>query len=291
VVDGLKHYVLGEGDTGALYSGILAISNCANVTAKNCLFTGHRYPPHPSGSGGVGSYDISPSRVVNLTFDNCRQTNDILNTTYWGVIGTNFCKNITVKDCVFSRFDAHQGVANVTILGSELGWQCLSVIGSGTFRMEDSVLYGSGLVGLRTDYGSTWEGEMIIKNCTWVPNRGNALASSYSIITGTFRDDHDFGYECYLPHTITIENLYVDDSNATAKYTGINIFGNFNSKHKSEAYEASLADNGYPPYHLPENLYISGFRTASGKTWNLSANPFMFRNVVIHDGDASENEK
>jgi len=285
VVDGLKHHVLGEGDTGALYSGILYFENCANVKAKNCLFTAHRYPPHPCGRGGVGSYDLSVTRVINVSFEHCRQTNDILNRTYWGVICSNFCKNISLSDCIFSRFDAHQGVANVTIRGCELGWQCLSVIGSGTFLMEDSKVYGSGLVGLRTDYGSTWEGELILRRCTWKPNLGNVLTNAYAVITGSFRDDHSFGYECYLPHTVTIEDLYVDDSNAAESYAGINIFGNFNAKHVSEEYEASLADNGYPPYHLPGKLNISGFRTASGRTWNLSANPFMFRRVEICDGE------
>ena len=83
-------------------------------------------------------------------------------------MGTNFCKNITLEGCSFSRFDAHQGVYNVTIKDSTLGHQCLNAIGMGTLLIEDTTLYGNYLIVLRDDYGSTWKGDVIIRNCSWV---------------------------------------------------------------------------------------------------------------------------
>ncbi len=287
IVEDLIHYVEGEGAQGAPYNGILTISDCANTIVRDCVFTAHKtYTNSGQGLGTVsqGTYDISPSRAVNLTFENCTQTTDILDTKYWGIMGSNFCKNITLKDCTFSRFDAHQGVANVTILGSTLGHQCLNAIGCGTLRVEDSTLYGSSFINLRSDYGSTWEGEAIIRNCTWVPNRGNAITGKHAIFGGSYSGYHDFGYPCYMPSNITIENLHIDDSRAGTGYAGIYLFGNITAANTGEAYEADVQKNGYP-YHVTETVTISGFTSESGKKWMLSPNEYMFRNVKINDLD------
>jgi hypothetical protein len=42
----------------------------------------------------MGSYDISVNRAVNVSFVNCSQTNDINDRTYWGIMGSNYCKNL-----------------------------------------------------------------------------------------------------------------------------------------------------------------------------------------------------
>jgi|GEM_PF-262982 len=290
-VDGLVHYVEGEGKHGAPYSGILSISNCANITLQNCTFTAH-YIYQTIGAAGtsvsMGSYDISPGRVVNLTIRDCTQTTNILDTKYWGIMGSNFCKNITLENCNFSRFDAHQGVANVTIRGCTLGWQCLNAIGYGTILVEDTTLYGNSLINLRADYGSTWHGDAIIRNCTWKPNYGGTLSGTYSVIGGSYSGTHYFGYECYMPTNITIENLHVEDKKHTSGYKGIYLLGNITSGFTGEGYYRKLEKAGYTyyPYHVPEQITISGFVSDAGIKWNLSPNTYMFRDVVVNDLDA-----
>ncbi len=284
VVDGITHYVKGEGSQGAPYSGILVIQSCANITVQNCTFTAHKtYSNNAKGLGTVsqGTYDISPSRVINLTFRDCTQTTDILNTAYWGVMGSNFCKNITLENCVFSRFDAHQGVANVTIRGCTLGHQCLNAIGTGTLLVEDTTLYGNQLINLRSDYGSTWHGDAIIRNCKWIPNKGNTLTNStYSIISGSYSGFHDFGYECYMPTNVIIENLTVDDSKHNNTYAGITIFANITPDNTGENYDYKVRSSGFP-YHVTEKVTISGLTCLSGLQWKLSLNTYMYRNVVV----------
>jgi hypothetical protein len=120
----------------------------------------------------MGSYDISVSRALNVSFVNCSQTNDINDSGYWGILGSNYCKNLVYDNCIFSRFDAHMGVANATIRNSTLGHQGINAIGSGTFTVENSTIYGWNLINLRSDYGSTWQGELLIRNCVFVqPDR------------------------------------------------------------------------------------------------------------------------
>jgi hypothetical protein len=172
VVDGLEHRVTGEGDHGAPYGGFIDIGNCAEVTVRNTLLTGRRTYV-TIGAAGVsvpmGSYDINVHRAVHVSFVNVRQTNDINDGAYWGIMGSNYSKNLLYDQCVLSRFDAHMGVANATIRNSTLGHQGINAIGTGTFTVERSTIHGGNLISLRGDYGSTWQGEFIIRDCVFVP--------------------------------------------------------------------------------------------------------------------------
>jgi hypothetical protein len=118
---GWLHLVTGEGDHGAPYGGFINIGNCSNVKVQNTILTG-RKTYSTIGSAGVsvsmGSYDISVNRSLNVSFINCSQTNDINDSRYWGIMGSNYSKNLVYDKCTFSRFDAHMGVANATIRNS-----------------------------------------------------------------------------------------------------------------------------------------------------------------------------
>ena len=274
VVDGLEHYVEGESKNAASYGGFINVETCANVTVKNCVFTGRMQVTY------AGTYDICAANTVNLRFEDCIQHNDILDTSCWGVMGTNFCKNITLDGCSFSRFDAHQGVYNVTIKNSTLGHQCLNAIGMGTLLVEDTTLYGSYLINLRSDYGSTWKGDAIIRNCTWIPSQGNMLSSSCSMIYGKFSGYHEFGYDCYMPENVYIDGLTIDDKNCGENYKGVYLFHNITPERVNEAYEAEVEKNGYP-YYVTKNVFINGLEITSGKGYSVSSNEFMFRDVKI----------
>jgi hypothetical protein len=202
----------------------------------------------------MGSYDISLTRALNVSFVNCSQTNDINDLTYWGLMGSNYCKNLVLENCTFSRFDAHMGVANATIRNSTLGHQGINAIGTGTFTVENSTIYGRNLINLRTDYGSTWEGQFIIRDCTFVPSGGRT--ASASLIGGSNSGQHDFGYTCYMPEKITIENLHIDDSNHPTNYIGPAIFNNFNSLMTDDSYVEEF------PYVITEEVILRNVTTA-----------------------------
>ncbi|WP_372948623.1 hypothetical protein [Mariniphaga sp.] len=276
IVDGLEHRVTGEGDHGAPYGGFINVSNCAYVTVQNTILTGHK-TYRTIGSAGVpvsmGTYDISLNRALNVSFVNCSQTNDINDGTYWGLMGSNFCKNLILDNCTFSRFDAHMGVANATIRNSTLGHMGINAIGTGTFTVENSTIRGRTLINLRSDYGSTWEGEFVIRNCIFVPAGGRPVSAS--LFGGSNSGQHDFGYTCYMPERITIENLKIDDSSHPENYQGPAIFANFNPKMKDESYKEEF------PYVITKEVILKNVTTASGKELRLSDNAFMFRNVKV----------
>jgi hypothetical protein len=276
LVDGLEHRITGEGDHGAPYGGFINVSNCAYVTVQNTVLTGHK-TYQTIGSAGVpvsmGTCDISANRALNVSFVNCRQTNDIDDRTYWGIMGSNYCKNLVYDNCTFSRFDAHMGVANATIRNSTLGHMGINAIGTGTFTVENSTIRGRNLVNLRRDYGSTWQGKFVIRNCTFVPAGGRT--TSASLISGSYSGQHDFGYTCYMPEQITIENLKIDDSNHPEDYQGPAIFANFNPKMTDESYVEKF------PYVKTKEVILKNVSTASGKELRLSDNTFMFKDVKV----------
>lgn len=284
VVDGLEHRITGEGDHGAPYGGFLNIRDCAYVTVRNTVLTGHK-TYRTIGSAGVpvsmGTYDLSVNRALNVSFVNCRQTNDINDNTYWGILGSNYSKNLVYDGCTFSRFDAHMGVANATIRNSTLGHQGINAIGSGVFTLENSTIRGRSVINLRPDYGSTWRGELIIRNCKFVPANGRP-ATPY-LITGSNSGKHDFGYTCYMPERIVIENLHIDDSNHPEDYDGPAIFSNFNRSMKDESYVEDF------PYVKTQEVVLRNVTTASGLPLRVSDNTFMFKDVKV-DADRALKE-
>jgi hypothetical protein len=277
IVTGLEHRITGEGDHGSPYGGFINISNCAYVTVRNTILTGHK-TYQTIGSAGVtvsmGTYDLSLNRALNVSFVNCSQTNDINDGRYWGILGSNYCKNLVYDSCTLSRFDAHMGVANATIRNSTLGHQGINAIGCGTFTVENSTIYGRSLINLRSDYGSTWQGELLIRNCKFVPAGGKPVSAS--LIGGSYSGQHDFGYTCYMPERITIENLHIDDSNHPDDYKGPAIFSNFNQKMTNASYVEKF------PYIRTREVILRNVTIASGKTLRLSDNPFMFKDVKVN---------
>lgn len=276
LVEGLLHYIKDEGEHGAPYGGFINISECAYVTIKNTILTGHRTYSTIGAAGTsvtMGTYDLSVNRALNISFLNCSQTNDINDSRYWGILGSNFCKNLLYDGCVLSRFDAHQGVANATIRNSTLGHMGINAIGSGLLTIENSTVRARSFVNLRPDYGSTWQGELLIRNCIFVPADGKPVSAS--LISGSYSGQHDFGYTCYMPERVTIENLRIDDSRHPDNYRGPAIFSNFNAEMKDQTYHEKY------PYIKTKTVTLRNVTTASEKALRVSDNLFMFKDVKV----------
>lgn len=276
ILDGIEHHVTEEGEHGAPYGGFITIQDCADVKVMNSIFTGHKTYSTIGRAGkpvSMGSYDLTVNRALNVSFINCSQTNDINDRTYWGIFGSNYSKNLLYDNCKLSRFDAHMGVANATIRNSELGHMGINAIGTGTLLVENSTINSGRLINLRSDYGSTWEGEFIIKDCVFKPTAGNV--NQADLISGYYSGQHDFGYVCYMPETIKIINLTIEDSNHSPEYNGPMLFANFNSDRKDETYLEEF------PYVITKKVILKNIKIKSGKQLGVSKNPVMFQKVEI----------
>jgi hypothetical protein len=229
----------------------------------------------------MGSYDYSAGNVVNFRMVGCRM-NHITDRTRWGVIGSNFCKNILLEDCTLSRMDTHMGVSGTyEIRRCELGHMGLNAIGRGKLTLEDSTLYGRSLVNFRQDYGSTWEGDVVVRNCKWIPACGDTTVPH---MIGVSNDGmHDFGYPCSMPSEVTIDGLEVDDSNHPEGYEGMFYFADPEGI-KDGVNDFELTDVRPFPYTPCEKMTIRGLKTASGKKPRVSPNEEIgARTVVVEE--------
>ncbi|MBR1575056.1 MAG: hypothetical protein IJ654_01265 [Bacteroidales bacterium] len=274
-VEGLTHLVEGElEEHGAPYTGFLNVVKAADILITGCTFTAHKTYQTIGAAGlpvSMGSYDLGANRAVNIRWEHCRQTTDIDDSRYWGLFGSNFCKNLSMDDCVFSRFDAHMGVKDVTLTNCTFGHMGVQMVGFGTILLQDSEVRASRLISFRSDYGSSWDGDIIVRNCRFVPARKSL--KELSLIIGTNDGTHDFGYECRLPEKILLENLVIDDSGLTdERYAGPMIFGTFGR-------DVSKPD--LLPYRAEGQVVLKNVTVLSGKPLGLSRNEAMFRGYEV----------
>lgn len=280
IIDGIAHYITGEGTHGSPYRGFISAMKCANVTIQNCFSTGHKiYTTIGAAKLPVmmGSYDLHANNVVNFTLRNCRM-NHITDSTRWGVMASNFCKNILVDNCILSRLDAHMGVSGAyTVRNSTLGWQGLNAIGRGTLTLKNVTLYGRNLLTLRDDYGSTWEGTVKITDCKWILSD---LGQNASTIIGMKNNGmHDFGYRCYMPETIDIDNLYIDDSVLTEREHELYLFADpcgYDDREDLPPFE----ERPYP-YILCKKVYLKNLTVASKQHFQICRNEKLFNNIEM----------
>ena len=256
-VTGITHLLEGEGDEGAPYAGFLKVGEAVDVTLENCLLTPHKtYMTKDSNPpfyvNRMGTYELDFTASINTRLIGIKQTRDIVDTRYWGLIGSNFCKEIYIDGCEMSRFDAHMGVSGATIKNSRLGHQCLSLIGFGDFYIENSFVLGHSFINLRGDYGSIWNGNITVKNCVWKPLGKGEM----NIVNASNAGDHDFGYECVMANEINIDGLKVLDSevNEGAK---LYILPDYDSNYQP----------GKPyPYRTAKRLVAANITTEAGRT-------------------------
>jgi hypothetical protein len=273
LIDGLEHYVTGEGKQSAPYGAFLNIGHCANVTVRNGIFTAHKTYRTKIGNTRkkMGTYDLSFGRSLNVTLINCKQSNDINDDQYWGIMVSNGNKNLVFDGCELNRIDAHQGIVNLTIRNSKIGHAGLEVIGMGTLLLEGTTVRSNGFVNLREDYGSTWQGELIIRNCTF---QCTGQKTSPVILSGRNNGQHAFGHASTMPERIIIEKLHIEDASPPATYEGPAVLGNFCPAYKDPSFAQKF------PYVKTREVSIKDVTTTSGKPIRLSDNPVMFRDVT-----------
>ena len=252
----MTHLVKGEGDHGAPYAGFLSIRETVDVTVRNVLLTPHftywTASQIPGEKVPMGSYEINVDSSIGTKFYEVHQTVDIMDSRFWGLMGSNFSKEMLFEDCVMSRFDAHMGVTDAVIRRSILGHMCLNLIGHGDFLVEDTDAFGRAVVNLRPDYGSSFEGTVTIRNVTWRP-RGDELSVFAAENTG----DHDFGYPCFMPRSVRIEGLRVLDA-GIGEGKDMTILPDYDPDFRP----------GKPFAYIPtEEITVSGVERASGGGW------------------------
>ncbi len=260
------------------YYGFISQAYTYNSKVIDCDLTGHTvYAEDKSATSGaksvqMGTYDLIVQCSINSYFENLTQSaTPIHDSKYWGIMASNHSRNMTYKDCSMSRFDAHCGFWNLRLTGCDFG-QYINVIGGGELYIDDvETFVGNAFIQLRGDYGATFEGDVTIKNSThhagvtYNSNSGGKfneaahLSESY-IFNATIKNEitlnqdpfiWDFGYTCYMPRNIVIEN-YKSESNTTYVYNDLS------DKHFDKTLGLNVAGEPDDYYRVTETITFKG---------------------------------
>ena len=263
------------------YEGFIIGRNANRLTIKNCLLTSHTtyYEDKPATVSTdwkvpepvpLGSYDMYFHSCNRVSLINVKQNcpTGIGDNRYWGIMASNNCKNFLLDGCYINRFDAHHGFWNTTILNSTIG-HSINITGGGHLYMENTTkLTGYTFLAIRGDYGASFNGDIVIKNCRHEaimaynstrpkePMTDEHTHSAFLISPGIFGEpslyyNWDFGYELHLPTKITLDGFTAGNTGNFYIYSGVKneCFVN-NYKHHHHITEKIVCKNmSFTPYH------------------------------------------
>ena len=252
------------------YQGFFLAQYSNNVTFDSCVMTSHLAYQH-------GTYDTQANTANNVTWKNCTQSDplDRFNQGYWGVMASNYAKNLTFDGCALTRFDAHCGVYNVTIKDSEIG-EIINLVGGGTCLIENTKVTGGTwpfLVRLREDYGGTWEGDLIVKNCKLYVK--DSATKAYLVRAQW--NEHDYGYPCYIP------NIYVDGLELF-HVSGQKFGGTFYIFKEMTVSSQDFRYNEVNPINVPEKIELKNLSHPYTLTEN-KYNAQIFADTKVTNGE------
>ncbi|MBR2650129.1 MAG: hypothetical protein IKD45_00545, partial [Clostridia bacterium] len=210
------------------YHAFLTFDQTYNAKTFDLDLTGHTtYAAHENGVS-MGSYDFVIMYSIGVEFYGLQQNGvDIKDQKYWGIMASNGVKNIKFVDCEMSRFDAHRGFYNGELENCTIGF-AFNVIGGGLLKATNvTKSTGSEFISLRGDYGATFEGDMELINCNLAGyknyNSSRGVFTGEKLTTGLIlkcdfastSDDEayqeylnwNFGYTCYMPQNILLDNF------------------------------------------------------------------------------------
>ncbi|MBP3308584.1 MAG: hypothetical protein J6L90_03995 [Clostridia bacterium] len=255
VVSGIDHQVVSEPDKkGYPYTGFIHFLSTYNSTITDSKLFGHSY--YLGGKDAVewavpmGTYDLIMEDSINVYCKNLTQYRDIKDARYWGICSSNGCKNLNFDNVKLSMIDAHCGVWGMNISNSVIGRR-FNIIGGGVLNVTNTVKRcGASFVLLRADYGATFNGTMNFKNChlnayeEWDSSTVSTFPAKYiegkaCIIESEFDPaktyegsdgktriykNWDFGYRCYLPQYINIDNFTIGSDDKKTKVKAVHVF-------------------------------------------------------------------
>lgn len=257
------------------YRGFISVDNCTNIIIENCKLSAHKIYKDTATTAWKGSYALSFSDVCDLTCRNVVQLNSIHDTTKWGIHTCNNCRNLYFYNCVFNRIDCHRYIDSWDIKNCEIGHQGLKTgYGFGIMNLENvHVVTSRNFLELRSDYGSSFDGVINIKNCSLTVKNTDTTLQYYRLIDAGNNGDFNYGYKCYFPilnidgFTFDVENLSsITDQTAWCEIT------QGTSQEISDftlEYESYASSSRYPYIHKGE-WNLKNLKVKSGKEDNLS---------------------
>lgn len=240
----------GRRDESYPYYAFILTERTYNLLVEDVQLTGHTtyYEDKPAvtSTGGnipapvaMGTYDMVLERSINVTFRGVTQRQEQYGMTtvdtlgdnrFWGIMSSNWTRNMVFEDCEINRFDAHRSMWGAVIKDTTIG-HTINIVGGGDLLLENvtKLAGASGFIQVRQDYGGTYSGNITIRNCAhkaWQSynsmsggslNKTKYEESVYLISVGYYVDsygyfDWDFGYDSYMPPEVTVEGGFTTNA-------------------------------------------------------------------------------
>ena len=257
---------------GNLYFGFIKTFQTAFIKINNTNLTSRTYV-------NGGTYDLTINSSVNVFIDNLNYycdsiesnedcyNDNILDNSKWGIMNSNNSKSVFITNSVMNRIDAHRGITDLYVNNVTLGVKGLTITGQGKLYVGSSTVdYANTFLTLRNDYGSTFDGDIVLEDNTYIVGENNY---PYIIYSDNLQN-HDFGYTTYFP------NLYIDgltiDNSKNSNYTYLTMI-----RLNMNVNLSTISNNISERYYLKPYIYMRNI----SNTKNVN----LFRNEYINNKD------
>ncbi len=263
------------------YNGLVYVWLANNTVIKDMSVYQHlgHYVKDANGNttNSLGSYEFSGLNSINTTWENCvikNFFNEDGTVTYKGMFGTNYMRNMYLRNCFLNSFDSHSGAYNVTIEDST--FEHINFIGGGDIRLNNVTVYTPKYqkmaIQLREDYGSTWNGNLYMDNVTVRYSANDA--PEYIDLVRAYYTNHYYGYTSYLPHNIYANNVrtqaysrsddncvfangVLEENIVSTNGIPIGIYQNLNDEFTEDIDYSTENANNADPKTCTQNIYLN----------------------------------
>lgn len=182
--------------TGARMFGFYELLECYDIVFENVHFKSRL--DQDSNYGFTGRL-VTSMKMINVK--------NISGGDYAPVFGTNEMKDIYIENCVLSRLDVHFNAWNVTLINSSLG--TFNLTGGGVLYVDNVIVNHRLFLNLRSDYGGTWNGDIIIKNSKSIVGE-----TGKPYVVFSYNDDGiDYGQDIAYGKKIIVDNFTFEFNN------------------------------------------------------------------------------
>lgn len=213
IIDGVVHIESGKPVNNI--RSMINVEKCNNVTLKN-----FEVEAIPRVDSTIGTYGFQFSLCTRLNLTN------ITGNDGWGIIGSNYLKNVTLSDSFLNRFDCHWMAYNIIIENTTFKNLGVYLTGGGCFIARNctyvldrdgftfpSVTPNYTFFNPRADYGQEWDGTILIDGLTI---RISEQAKVNRVCCVKFTPiNYDTGRSVVWPTSIVVKNIFVEGANST----------------------------------------------------------------------------
>ena len=271
----------GTRDESYPYYGFFHVQQSYNVLGEDLILDGHTTyyedKPATASTGSVpnpvpmGSYDIIIENSSRTYLKNVVQQDNehtgLGDERYWGIMSSNFTKNVFFEDCAINRFDAHQGFWNATLIDTTIG-HSFNVVGGGKLYCERvTKITGNSFIYHRGDYGATFNGDIELVDCTLI-----GMKDYFSNQATPGKEDYN---------NLHTSGVVINAGFATSDSGSVVYETNEDGTYKLDANGEKIVkkegrywywDFGYTCY-MPRNIIVDGFKSNCGTLYMFNELP------------------